>query len=113
VSPSSDRRPELGEQITEIKQSLPDDSSGGQSPDDTEEVSQQQNANSSNHHQIYEIISTHDSVSLEDIISQTDTPLVDIADTLQVLCERNLIVKYSDSGDVKYEINDSGVISHE
>jgi len=103
----------LANQITEVKQSLEQDSSEDQSPDDIEGTSQQRSTKSGNPHQIYEIISTYESVSLEDITSQTDAPLVDVADTLQALCERGLIIKSSGTGDVEYEINDSGVDSDE
>lgn len=104
---------ELGEQIAEVKQSLPDDSSENQSSEGTEAVLQQRSTNQSNQHQVYQIISTRGAVSLEEILSEIDVSLVEVADTLQSLCERGLITNCSDSGGVKYEVNDSGVVSHE
>jgi len=104
---------ELGVRIAEIKEYLAEDSSEDPSPDDAEAVSQQRSAGSASHRQTYETISAQGPISLEEITSQTDASLVDVADTLQALRKRGLITKCSRSGQMKYELNDSEVVNHE
>ncbi|GAB7018738.1 hypothetical protein [Halostagnicola bangensis] len=74
---------------------------------------QHQSKDSGRQHQIYELIPTQGSISLNQIASQVDGPLVELESTLQTLCDRDIVNETRSSGRIEYKINMSGVSNNE
>lgn len=74
---------------------------------------QHQSKESGRQHLIYELILSQGSISLNQIASQVDGPLVELESTLQTLCDRGLVNKTRSSEQIEYEINTSGVSNNE
>ncbi|WP_152421935.1 hypothetical protein [Natrialba chahannaoensis] len=104
---------DLEERVSDVQRSLQENLEEKPTGEDLKQTPQHQNKDSERQHQIYELISSQGSISLNQIASHVDAPLVELESTLQTLCDRGLVNKTSSSGRLEYEIDVSGVSNNE
>ncbi|WP_323173200.1 hypothetical protein [Natrialba sp. PRR66] len=104
---------DLEEKIGDLQRSLKENLEEKPTGEDLRQNHQHQSKDSGRQHQIYELIPSQGSISLNQIISQVDGPLVELESTLQTLCDRGLVNKTGSPRHIEYEINTSGVSNNE
>lgn len=100
---------DLEKQLVERMDSLIEESSENAHVDRSDNFSEGQNRNSGIQHSIYRTIPEQGSISLDEIVSQTEQPLGAVGNALQSLCKQGVVNKIQGPDGVKLEIENSGV----
>lgn len=104
---------DLEKQLVERMDSLTEGSSENAHVDRSNNSSEGLNRNSGIQHRIYRTIPEQDSISLDEIVAQTEQPLGAVGNALESLCKQGVVNKIQGPGGVKFEVDNSGVSNDE
>jgi hypothetical protein len=100
---------DLEKQFVERMDSFVEGSSEDTHDDRSNAPSEGQNRSSGIQHRIYRTIPEQDSISLDEILSQSEQPLGAVGNALESLCKQGLVNKIPEPDGVKFEVDKPGV----